>query len=508
MKLLSWIAAPCLALILMGCENPIVYTRAHPVHLHSKVPERNEGVLYYLPMQRIEVTLTRAPVKDAKEVREKAEAALKTADDALKQAKEALKKKEGILKAVNADPKATDKQKDLALEAVEAAKNAVTGAEAGKREAEAAATALIGQWVVPADDGKLPRKLFADKVVIKALSPEPDTTCPLLAQISHDQRRDDQFKMTTTATGLLSSADATLDDRTDDILVEMGRLVGAAVLGFPSPVPAGMEVMIAPPGDIALDNVKVCGVTAKRSVFERYCGRVLGRSMTYKFLFDPSAGADDNVGENAFCRGVDGALSGAGDGSLDGGITGDKRTDMALCVALQYDLETTPLVGKIKDPGDFRSRGRRMRQCPHLARSEGSPSDRAGIEGLVYPRPIPYQFTLRDEFGAPLQSMVHMLPNDGPLSVVPLRSAAFVETKHAVAFENGLLTSYDTTRPSETLAVIGLPLRIVSGVLEAPATIIKLRVDYSSQQEALINAQRAVIEAQEKLDDAQAVPVN
>ncbi len=98
------------------------------------------------------------------------------------------------------------------------------------------------------------------------------------------------------------------------------------------------------------------------------------------------------------------------------------------------------------------------------------------------------------------QSSIVMLPNEGPTAYIPIKSAAFVKTVNDVEFENGVIKSWTTDRPSEALEFIRLPVEILKAFVSVPADIIKLRVDLSTQDASLAEKQIAQIEAQERLN--------
>ena len=70
--------------------------------------------------------------------------------------------------------------------------------------------------------------------------------------------------------------------------------------------------------------------------------------------------------------------------------------------------------------------------------------------------------------------------------------------------------SFTADKPSQLAAVARLPVEILKAIVEVPASILKLRVDYDSQAVALtetqtkrLKAQVDLLKAQQALQDAQ-----
>jgi len=117
-------------------------------------------------------------------------------------------------------------------------------------------------------------------------------------------------------------------------------------------------------------------------------------------------------------------------------------------------------------------------------KEEGTHSSEAGTDlfagtdqfnGLLYRRTLPYLFTLtycREEPCDVIQAAVVMLPNDGPVGIVPFNASAFVKTYHDVEFKDGVLTRWGTSRPAELTEIIKIPIDLLNALLSAPATFI------------------------------------
>jgi hypothetical protein len=80
-----------------------------------------------------------------------------------------------------------------------------------------------------------------------------------------------------------------------------------------------------------------------------------------------------------------------------------------------------------------------------------------------------------------------------------MRSSAFVKTVNDVQFEDGAIKSWSADRPSEVLEIVRLPVKVLMALISVPAQILSLKVDVSSKEKSLADAQKAEMEAAERL---------
>lgn len=108
------------------------------------------------------------------------------------------------------------------------------------------------------------------------------------------------------------------------------------------------------------------------------------------------------------------------------------------------------------------------------------------IEGIVYRTPVEVLFnvercaltTEQCNGGSGWQVtevVAFSLPQAGPISVVPQNAGAMTRSTYKLAFDQGMLTSYSSDRPSEALEVARTPIRLVEGVFDGVSKIISLR---------------------------------
>ncbi|MBL4602982.1 MAG: hypothetical protein JKY84_09555 [Emcibacteraceae bacterium] len=126
------------------------------------------------------------------------------------------------------------------------------------------------------------------------------------------------------------------------------------------------------------------------------------------------------------------------------------------------------------------------------------------IDGYVYRMAMPYTVNVVNYTqGTPHseQSVVAMLPNNGPLAYIPMKSSAFVKTVDDVTFKDGSILSWDSTRPSEMAAFFRIPVAMLKAIVSVPAELIQLKFDSSK---SLAEGQAAQIRAQTELQAVQA----
>lgn len=135
--------------------------------------------------------------------------------------------------------------------------------------------------------------------------------------------------------------------------------------------------------------------------------------------------------------------------------------------------------------------------------------------GVLYRRPIPYMVSIAVlpsvRAAAPggaktkvrnqevLLARVFNLPNDGPTETINLSGGAFVETSYTLTFTDGMPTEVKAAKPSEVLAAISVLPELAKTITSIPADLVQLKIDYSTKEKELLEAQKTVIEAQRAL---------
>jgi hypothetical protein len=133
---------------------------------------------------------------------------------------------------------------------------------------------------------------------------------------------------------------------------------------------------------------------------------------------------------------------------------------------------------------------------------------RSSFPGLAYRRSQPQLLTLT-KGASTLQSLILDLPQGAPIEMLVLKASVGNTVTLNSVFEDGMLTSHTDMRPSEALAIAGIPFEVAKAALAVPAALLTLRLANVTKDNELAAALRAQICAQEKLSAAQeARPVN
>lgn len=387
-----------------------------------------------------------------------ANAHLSTAREALRRATQAHARAEEVVTELERlQAQNPDSVSPATLQAAQALRDHqadnMARAQAGVEVAElqlALAQARQGQTV-----GATPPE-FSLGLRFELMAPVPDAEHFYQATFDHEWQRDDAVTITTDASGLLSNSQVSTIDRTADILIDLAGISGLANPPTPSVPTAMLEDRTTAPN----------------------CAP--GRSFTRELIFDPNDHGPDGEVQRAAAW-------------------------LQNCLGLTLRIENPQDFPDwtLHTPTPQRAAQRRYRGRTAPAVSPASPpGQRMLANGLVYRRPVPYVIeVLRGE--DTLATTVALAPQGGPFGVIPYEPRAFVTSVTNVTFDAGQPTVWHTNNPSELAAAFRIPVAAARALIEVPASLVRLRVDYSSQQTQLIESQRNYICALETLARAE-----
>lgn len=126
-------------------------------------------------------------------------------------------------------------------------------------------------------------------------------------------------------------------------------------------------------------------------------------------------------------------------------------------------------------------------------------------------RPYEITFVQRGKGLVPqTRRLVVLAPDPSSTMSVHLDRQLLSKADIKLTFSNGMMTSYDTSKNSEALSLLQVPLDIASAILGLPSQIATIKVtNYGDDQKvldaysALLNSQAAMITAQQNLAQAQ-----
>ncbi len=127
----------------------------------------------------------------------------------------------------------------------------------------------------------------------------------------------------------------------------------------------------------------------------------------------------------------------------------------------------------------------------------------ASADGVLYHPPVAVrlEFAIGDaDMPETRDSAVHVLPDYRVTECLSLRRAALVKQDTQLTFSSGMLQHVKFTRPSQALAAVQIPQKIVAKAADAIPAIIKIQSEAATRnvkdQTAVLQAQRDYLQAQ------------
>jgi hypothetical protein len=397
------------------------------------------GVTYFLPMRLVKITVTRTPVNLAEFVK-KRDAKRAAAEAAKTTLSEATGKRERAQALLDA------------LDSAAPNRTAVSGnrdiAVAEEKIAKQAADDLTVQAddlsaaVVAIETGGV---ACTSSAKIELLPAQADPDQRFVAQFRHNIFRDDTVTLKVSPAGLLTSTNVVAADRTSDIIVEAAGAL------------SGIQAAKKMEAWTSSDRQAACAALPRQFVQ----------------ILDPVAGATVS--------------------SLPGiaKVNADLKT---ADFPFRLTADVSAVVRTTADTSQRRLAGA---------------ADYAPDGAIYYRSAIPMLLTLEQcaESNAvgtctkwqATDAAVVTLPQAGPVTYIPMNSAIFVRTVNDVQFTDGSISSWSAERPSEALEIVRLPVKVLTAVVSVPAQLLSLRVDYSSKEKSLADAQQAEIASADRL---------
>lgn len=393
--------AGALAVSLLGGCTTVKSERVDSFHASTE----SSGFTYFLPTRPIRFSATREPATDEKleKAKKERETDLASAKKSEADAGKAYTTAQALHDAAVSGGADIETIKEL-RKAMELAAARKSVAEAERKNAQAKLDAATADLA-----GSVTAKGCRYSSKIELLAPQADPRFRMVASMNHSAFRDDLQTFTVSSAGLLKTADVVATDRSGDILVEAAGLAGRLSTFRPA-------------------------MTAITKTDEQSCETT---PTTFVTILDPLEGVNVEDG-NVRYPAIDGLTQRLQDAGFP--FTVQIRSDFLMGPPAK---DGEPPVFRFAEPSNFAS----------------------NVGALYYRTPVPVVFNVLagGPRGTPIASSIVNLPQAGPISSIPMRSSAFVKTKGALVFEDGMLTSWTNDRPSEFAAAVALPGRIVGG---------------------------------------------
>ncbi len=485
-----------------------------------------DGLTYYLPMRYAEAIFRREHVdKDKAEASHKAavaaEAAAKNESGA---AAGALKQAEARAKAMRTSglPATAETYQTVILAEIDARlKNDATSAAYQSAQTKLAAA----QAAFDAVRNQGGQCGYVDSFSFALQKPMPDPRAKYVLRMSHSWLRNDEWKFKTTPQGLLSTVDSVNDDQTVQILVALaqaytsisgGGVNIAAEKNTPRSFkfadqprdlcndydwkPVSVKLLIDPANDSELDGFadqvnKVARVECKKG---QDCPPInIQYSLTAKALPDDAQSHPD-IATSKDSKGIFYRR----ELPLRVQVTrSDNLSSMINAENTSLGIDYLKLVrGAAADKKRLAASGDNTDGALSLVEQQ-APFVKARM------RYLEAASSLGDS--RDVGSFLMLLPNHAHTDHLPLPAGGFVKTEHSVEFDQGMLVSVSSKRPSEALRIASTPWEIARATMGVLGEIVQFKVDYASQDAALIEQQtlqleqlRLQLEAQDALDQA------
>lgn len=443
--------------MLTGCAT----VTSHPQGRETPAHGEQAGLTYYLPMRYAEVTFERRFIaaKPSKSI-EEARAEQKAAEAKFAMAAQKFSLAGERVREIRASgvPNTSETFQKLVLEEIEA-KLEYNQAEKEAVVAKGAVAKTIAD--LQAWDTAQAQCGYLDRFSVTLQKPVADQQARLSLKMKHYPTRTDHWSYATTASGLLSTVNGEVKDETAEIIIALAR----SAVPFRTGVPefAGSRMMARSSGpkirSRRQDPNDPCNLDWKPLLIQR--------------TFDPSIESEwkDFFGE----------------------------IDIATNVACKPGKACNLTLGDV----DYRL-------APGFA---GKPKQQTfdtnnGNAGIYYRRELP--LSIRIENGTKFAgAFLLLVPNHSPNDLMPLEASPFVTTGHKLGFDNGILVSVDSKRPSGLLRAAAIPWDVASATIGAMTELVRFRVDYAKgntdlveQQVKLLEQLRDQLEAQQALEAA------
>ncbi len=547
-----------LALALAACSETVVSKRhPGPINDQEKVGNGGNGIVYLLPMRLAQLTVQRTPVPNDLEKK------LTAARSKLVEAK-AAKKKADKEKEEAADFVKDLETNNGHADAIKKAKVALSAMESAARKADkalAAAQTAVTELEAMRDlrnamNRDEPKKSLpvTYKLELALLPTQGDPRQVFVANLEHSELRDDNITFGTTAEGLLTTTTVKAADRTGDILVSLAGTLGALGLVPPVPGPAGTVPFAdkAVPVEGKPLALPACATQPRlqlRFIFDpaddadvlRINREMLECLVPYRIQVRRFEFADDNgvqpypseVGYPNFDWGNDETkLKGLvyrrplpytiqveryyslesqkeGTETESSNSSIDREPNAAeLTAACSFKLPPVKKESRsLSKPKSTEKKPKHERAARKLVVLEKLPDECKDVMSPWAPEkwasPKAYTQALYSKLAANFEvedGKLAILPNQGPLGLVPFEASSFVTTDYKVVFSEGMLVKWTADRPSMVAAIFRLPVAMLKALISVPGELIKLRLDITSDTRDEAQAKIQLLCAQQTLD--------
>ncbi|MCP4038474.1 MAG: hypothetical protein GY733_16150, partial [bacterium] len=91
-----------------------------------------------------------------------------------------------------------------------------------------------------------------------------------------------------------------------------------------------------------------------------------------------------------------------------------------------------------------------------------------------------------------------------PVVCLPIERAPFVTSKFSVDFTNGLLTKMTSTKPSEILGFMSIPIDIARAIVSIPGELLQVKVTNTGNVAKAAGSEKQAFETLQALEKSKA----
>ena len=155
-------------------------------------------------------------------------------------------------------------------------------------------------------------------------------------------------------------------------------------------------------------------------------------------------------------------------------------------------LATLP-PGKEKDDLAESIRKRKEQKAKAIAERTAL-AGRIGDEAvnLVWAGKTPGSTPVTGSFPVGHRTSTVLVPDETRLVKVPLQRAAVGKTKTDVTLVSGVVAEFHSEYPSTALEIVKIPVQVADSLLELPTKILQLKIDTTTKQKELLQAQKDI----------------
>lgn len=329
---------------------------------------------------------------------------------------------------------------------------------------------------------------FEDRLSVAPARYVADPEARYYAVFDHRSWRNDQLKLSTTTSGLLTSGAGDVTDRSGEVAQGVVRLLSlpTAMRTSDSAVLAGGGLKAGARTLMALPPIVKAQPSEDRLVppnFDKLCAGTA--PFVLEAEIDPvNTGDLDRLKSALHANGAFAEFRATPLGAETQLSTGSPAMTCAAwpsAMTPDADHPRSDCAGGLFHRRSRPAVMRWYREAPRTLHALACGQTPGCVQGT-------YLDGFEAEQGGLLQSMALELPNGNDVEFIAFATGALTRSTNTVAFDNGMLTTIDSNRPSELVAALALPVDIARVPLTLVADLLTIRLQTTTKESELLAA--------------------